>query len=61
MNTILTLCYQCSETYSSETYKAAPGVRVKEIPNTTTAKKKCFEQCRRKGCLAQYLVQSGRK
>ena len=56
MNTILTLCNQCAEIYRS-----SPGVRVKEIPNTTTAKKKCCEQCRRKGCLAQYLVQSGRK
>ena len=56
MNTIMTLCYQ-----SSETYKAAPGVRVKEIPNTTTEKKKCCEQCRQESGLSQYLVQSGRK
>lgn len=56
MNTILTLCYQCAETY-----KAAPGMRVKEIPLTKTEKKKCCEQCRQKSGLSQYLVQSGRK
>ncbi len=56
MSTILTLCYQCSETY-----KAAPGMRGKEIQHATTAKKKCCEQCRQKSGLSQYLVQSGRK
>lgn len=54
--TILTLCYQCSETY-----KEAPGMRAKGILLTKTEKKKCCENCRRKGGLAQYLVQSGRK
>ncbi len=57
MNTILTLCYQCAETY-----KATPGMRAKEIPHTTTEKKKCCENCRRKGGdLSQFYVQSGRK
>lgn len=56
MNTILTLCHYCAEDY-----KAAPGMKVKEILLTTTEKKKYCEQCRKKGSFDQYLVQSGRK
>lgn len=56
MNTILTLCYQCSETY-----KAAPGVKITEAPLATTEKKKYCEHCRRRGSFSSFHVRSGRK
>lgn len=56
MNTILTLCEACAETYRS-----APGVRIKKVVKATTEKKSYCEACRRKGrFFEQFHVQSGR-
>ena len=56
MNTILTLCHYCAEDF-----KAAPGMRIKPVSRATTEKKKCCEQCRRKGSFERYHVKSGKR
>ena len=56
VNTILTLCEACADTYQT-----APGIRIKKVVKATTEKQPYCEACKRKSrYFDQYHVQSGR-